>query len=495
MKNIFLLFILISPLFSQVDIEWQVFQNPVSNGELNGSNGFSSFYVDNNGILYIIGNLADNYISKDLGENWIKLTDTRSFFDMQSLNDGRLICQLNNQAFISDDSAATWQELDIPPYLNRIFAQDEDGTLWLGADGGLVHKNNLDGPWKKADGVDGRVWAFSSYEDKYLAGTFNIGFDEDEFGTKGELFHSDDNGLNWEQNALLSSDWYENAIFFDENTVVVSIRKEGGTAKAFRTSNGGNSWESVPLNDVNVGFTKINDNMAFAMLANSGPFLTTDKGKTWQPVISGLNSATNRFVMPVRLHKDGYALMSDMTGRTWRTKNKIDLEYVVKPYAPVLSYPENNSVLESAATLEWNNIENAEYEIAISKDANFENEDIYQSSENKLNIDNFEIGKNYFWKVRSISDGVKGPWSFTWNFKIDGTNGINQIKEVEEIYYSDNIIYANNLKSDLQIFDILGNKINSFNKGYSGRIFNNEINGIYFINYNGKAYKINSSNN
>lgn len=494
MKVFLLIFILINSLFSQVNIQWEPIQNPVSDGTLAGGKGFSSFYIDNNGRIYIIGNFADNVFSDDLGQTWNNLNDSRSFFEIKSLNDGRMISELNTILYISEDNGDSWTELDAPPYLVRVFAQDDSGNLWIGAGGGLAHKSNLDEPWDIVEGPKGRFVFLEQYEDQYLAGSFNIGFDTDEFGSKGHLFHSFDNSKSWEE-ALLNSEWFEKAIIFDENTAIVTIRKEGGTGRSFRTSNRGDSWESIPLNDVVVGFTKINDDVAFAMLANAGPLITTDKGQSWEPVMSGLNSATNRFVQPVQLHKDGYLFMADLTGRTWKSRNKIDFEYTVKPFAPILSYPENNSVLESAATLEWKNIEDVEYEVAISENMDFEDADIYVSSENKLQLDTYETGKTYFWKVRSIADDVKGSWSFAWNFKIDGTNSLDQIKEIEEIYYSGNDLFANNLRSDLEIFDLLGNKINSFNKGYSGRIFGNEINGIYFINYNGKSYKINLSNN
>ena len=493
MKIIILFFVLSASLFGQYDIAWERIDNPISDGTHSGS-GFTSFHIGNNGVFYIIGNWAENAYSTDKGETWKVIDNTGKefnsdgYFDMRSLNDGRLVSELQTKYYYSEDTAKTWEEIELPSHFVQGFGDDNSGKMWVGAADGLVYTTNFT-DWHKVDKVRGRIHCLEINNNQILAGAFNVGFAEEEFGTRGELFYSDDGGKNWEK-MLLQYEWFEQAIIFDENTMVVSVRREGGTGQGYRTVNGGDSWETISLNDVVVGFTKINKDTAFAVLANMGPVMTTDKGLTWQPIGNGIISTTNRFRLPIIIHPEGDMFLSDLTGAVWKANIKMKKSDQNALLAPVLENPKDKSSIKNALTLEWNSTNAEEYEIMVSENLWFEQPKIFNSNDNSLNDLDLDKSKNYYWKVRSINGDEKSNWSQSWSFEYDGLSNIRQLIERKDIIITTDNVIADNLTSDLTIYDILGNKINSFNKGYSGKLFGQTNQGIYFITIGDRVYKI-----
>ena len=183
------------------------------------------------------------------------------------------------------DGGATWTDQSITsthPYFEACsflsattgFLSADDGEIWKTTDGGdnwtkfVIGKNYINA-----------IWAFDT--NNLVAGN-----------SSGRLYRTADGGENvtdFTTDIIPANIMLYDIICFDENSLVMGGSNEGSI---FRSSDGGNTWNSVPkvIYRTILDIVRLDGTTALACSEVGLIIKTTDKGANWTKKTSGSNS-------------------------------------------------------------------------------------------------------------------------------------------------------------------------------------------------------------
>ncbi|HSR50568.1 MAG TPA: YCF48-related protein [Acidobacteriota bacterium] len=257
--------------------------------------GASSVLIDpsDSGVLVAGSNLNGVFHSQDDGQTWMQITQGIRSISVSSLtqapsNENRLyITTFSGGLLRSDDAGASWDFIlpqGAPQALRALLVDPQDDSSLVAAGRGGIY-SSLDG---------GQTW--TQVFDQFS--TFALHRVEETpqtllaAGAQASIVVSTDNGATWEAIEVT-----------DENLVVASVSTPAsdaetifaaGDAQVFRSTNGGQDWESVlqiPDDDLSslVPSTEIvrvspSDPQVVYATGSSGFFRSRDGGDTWRRV-------------------------------------------------------------------------------------------------------------------------------------------------------------------------------------------------------------------
>ncbi len=342
--------------------------------------------------------------------------------------------------------------------------------LFAGTDCGIYRSTNNGFAWErvyssKSEGMFGKkivincaLLGFIFYFQTYYINLY--GYDEDK-----NVFSTSDDGLKWFQNnaLFLDSDYegidcdsYEGSIiktiaFYNEkskksivlysngslnvktyfdlkvNSVKINIMRGGriifiGTDRGiYRSMDSGNNWALSGLEDINVySLVVINSNIIFAGTSR-GIFSSSDNGENWKKQSFGGDYIIKKMYM----NNDIVYMVTDM-GEVLYFYAQEGADPILNgngAYAPLLQKPVNKSTVPSNIALkwyDWNKIDNSIYQLQIATSETF-SEPIFLDeniSSKSYELKNLEIGKTYYWRVRSINLNGFTSWSEVFSFTV-----------------------------------------------------------------------------
>jgi len=113
-------------------------------------------------------------------------------------------------------------------------------------------------------------------------------------------------------------------------------------------------------------------------------------------------------------------------GATWSTDVPLSVSPPSLPTPSLLSPPNNSIGISSNPTLEWSKIDNANYQLQVSTNGNFNTLEIDQDglTDTTYSAQLSDL-TNYFWRVRAISNTETSQWSVTNNFTTSGKTSLS----------------------------------------------------------------------
>lgn len=178
-----------------------------------------------------------------------------------------LVAILINLA-ITVQGFAQWEKVNSPTYNFAAYSLHANGDeiYLLGSEYGWIHyTNSIINNWIKCDnGVENKLFkCITTYNDELY------------IGGEGQIFHSNDKGLNWTASSIIENNAYINAIAADDSVILA-----GHYNGVSRSVDGGLSW-SPPNNQVFINHLLIHDTMYYAGSQN-GLYRSVDRGVNWQ---------------------------------------------------------------------------------------------------------------------------------------------------------------------------------------------------------------------
>ncbi len=197
-----------------------------------------------------IDEIGQVFLSTDGGQNWLQTDSTPAFMSsaedihFTSLNDGWIIGQSFSAGSLyhTTDGGQNW--IPVPDFLGTYVAVDVVGTnIWAANVGGIFYYSTDNGSsWS-----EGALPGFPSVKDMDF-------FNEDvgyAVGSWGEAFRTDDGGLTWETLPTPNStDNFTDIFLLGEDELWLST----GSDKAYYTTNGGQGWSVMEIGSNGFGY-------------------------------------------------------------------------------------------------------------------------------------------------------------------------------------------------------------------------------------------------
>ncbi len=148
-------------------------------------------------------------------------------------------------------------------------------------------------------------------------------------GSHGTFSYSDDSGLKWTSLNFDTSLWLYDVAFMDSLTGFLV----GGnlhsritfTGVAYKTSDGGHTWDSIPLGGVQFSALDIAPDGVVTIKGQNKIYISHDNGIRWDTVTAPPGESPNavciRGKAGLMVGMGGYAASSADGGKTWKTLN------------------------------------------------------------------------------------------------------------------------------------------------------------------------------
>ncbi len=280
-------------------------------------------------------------------QGWYFLNPTPDGIDRFGLvmfSESSGMCRGNNSIFKTNDAGKTWREInfnvsDLP--FGSFSILDSSIAYAVMGSGKLI---------KTTDGCES--WKFvTQFPYNYNGVSFiskTLGFNIVTDSTrKSKIFRTSDGGLNWHETYSLDSSYLRGCSFLNQSTGYAvgykyqyNIFPYSYSSKILKTTNGGNSWNTIPSNfgDILSGTKFINKNTGFlfAWYNSSGLFMrTTNGGITW-------GDSVRRNVRDMRFFDDnsGYAIFdNNLLGKTTNAGKNWTTTAIANPTINYDTYP------------------------------------------------------------------------------------------------------------------------------------------------------------
>ena len=231
-----------------------------------------------------------------------------------------------NNVYLSIDNGDTWATKNngLPDHVNSIAINPVNGYIFVDSRGsevkskGLFRSTNRGESWVKVtNNMDITEILITESGKIYL-------------GSRGKVYYSSDNGNTWTQRSIGLPDRYVGPLALGtDGTLYVEALSAEASRVVYRSTNGGDTWLSLPLN-YNFKFIDItfsDDGSIFASRMNGNVLKSTDRGVTWTEVYTGEYSIWNIIYNPIT--KDifatgflsSYVYRSINLGASWELKN------------------------------------------------------------------------------------------------------------------------------------------------------------------------------
>jgi len=101
---------------------------------------------------------------------------------------------------------------------------------------------------------------------------------------------------------------------------------------------------------------------------------------------------------------------------------------------------------------------------------------------------NYQIGLDYYWRIRSISDVDTSSWSDTLKFTASNSNGVQELNDLIKIYPNpiSHLLHIINMGDaiDIEMIDVQGKSMGKWNISNSSTIdVSNLPTGMYYLKY------------
>lgn len=237
---------------------------------------------------YLYDSVTEKWKILNQGLHWPRLNDIA--ISPEYGNDGLLFSGSENNFLWFDDSTQAWQRVPVEVRLKRrILTRVNYYLRKLGV--GASWRNRLITPWSSDTRFPSAIGVSPSFsKDEALL-----------FGTRSSgLYASEDTGQNnrylWEANNQLITAIGYSPDFANDATIFTGIYNTG----LFKSSDGGDSWikvdEGIPAHKqtiLSISPNYADDRTVFAGNAN-GLYLTSDGGNTWKSIpLDGLGDTPN----------------------------------------------------------------------------------------------------------------------------------------------------------------------------------------------------------
>lgn len=217
------------------------------------------------------------YKSTDNGNSWNEIETQFDPFEIYSLyinKAGHILVGTNYQGRIyrSTDNGVTWENNNNGYTTGECwaFGESNDSILFAGNGEGKVYRStNYGDSWIFSGNLMALVFATDSNNTVYC-------------GTHLGLFKTTDNGLYWIQSSSFQDTAVSSILIDSENNIYISTGYYDNGNGVYYSTNGGNSWTHLGLDNKVVLSLAIDSNRTlYAGTKQDGLFKTTNMGKTW----------------------------------------------------------------------------------------------------------------------------------------------------------------------------------------------------------------------
>jgi hypothetical protein len=278
--------------------------------KVNNYNGDAMCYRD--GIVWIVADAL--YMSTDTGITWIskKLPKAKFYYDIQFYNQTQGILTSDTLTWITSDAGTSWQQLSQTAATSVCFLNGVNDFTFGGGvttDGGLSWSGSPQSGAYCVKYKNGTIYDFA-------ASTFFF----------GSIITSTDFGSTWQQgNTGIDVDSWSLAIdSCDVNRIYLSHEDMAIAtdqfSKIFLTTDRGDTWQTMvsqprPFFSGSVA----EGNFAiYCQTTSNGVFRSTDKGMTWSTIGGPSVGVDSRLIAAL---SDDLLLAVDSDGNVWRTDN------------------------------------------------------------------------------------------------------------------------------------------------------------------------------
>jgi len=396
-------------------VDWNLTNDGLQNTFLSG------LISDGNQSLYASTMKSGVYYSSNAGGNWTQQLNGFNKFDIQAIartKKGTLIAAQNRGAiFRSIDNGATWMKSDtgkpVTQSLNYYLMVSDSDHIFLG----LLCMLNFSGKWRTLYEIyrssdDGISWRMMSDSIQNVS-VQSIQIVDNAIllaGGGNGLFRSLDHGWSWNKinNAVGATPIMNMHYNRSTNRLLVA------TTKGLYVSNDrGDTFSPIDTTIVSQNWAVISNCDVFVISSGGNDVrLSSDAGKTWTQIASGLGSRDiNNFLWT----SDGN-LFAGTSGGVYQTAQNIS----VPPSAPQLVSPHDTSsnVLVSVM-LQWlASCNGSSYHLQVATDQSFTKIifDTTGLSNTQCNISNLKSFTQYFWRVQAFGNNLNSLWSDAWSF-------------------------------------------------------------------------------
>jgi len=419
--------------------------------------------------------------TSDGGEYWIiKHTNTNYSFTelfMLDQNTGWAIASTGapgDYIFKTIDGGDSWFQKAYYPdiYLRDIYFLDYQHGWACGRNGTIVHSTDGGNTWfqQYSNSLTGEIRAihFTSA---------NMGFAASQDAYVGEIFYTTTNGgVNWDSTHI----FIENVHIYGPQKIQFHNEQDGWLLLRnclLKTNDGGLNWNILIKH---YDFTDFND-MFFVgeniwITGNRGLILnSTNNGQSW-----GVQSIDNFPQFPSNNFKS-ISMVGENIGWVVGYPNAVlktvngGQNFIPNPSIPLLTYPENNSVVFEAPWFSWQRVYGMLYRLQISTDQSFnyiESDGIFMLNYAHPYM-NYKDSTRYYWRSRTENQIGVSDWSDVWSFSAGHIVGVENDNNSQPTFFSLSQNYPNpfNPTTSLQytvgslqfvtikVYDLLGREI------------------------------------
>jgi hypothetical protein len=246
----------------------------------------NTFAVSGNTIF--AGTARGLFLSTNNGTSWTAVNSGLTNMRINSLavsGSSIFAGSEGNGVFLSTNDGEHWTAVNSGLTDNHILslAVNQSQIVFAGTNGGVFHSTNNGVNWNAANAglsdpiakVDFLVNFFAVSGSIIFAGTYSSG---PAIEPAFSMFFSTNNGLNWEIDTAFSSNW-ASSLAVNSGNIFAGTYSRG----VVLSSNNGKSWLAVNsgLTDTNVRSLIVSGNNIFAGTYTGGVFLSTNNGASW----------------------------------------------------------------------------------------------------------------------------------------------------------------------------------------------------------------------
>lgn len=277
--------------------------------------------------------LSTGFRSNDLGATWKPMSVMPRA--MAAAADGSILIGTANGILRSVDDGETWTQ-----FSPEIASDSIDDLTVISADvmiarSGDAFLRTTDGGenWQKTGKIFPELafeyfsavsrFGVANRDTLFCAASPPIPFPDFSHDSNG-IYRSTDGGATWNltgfsEGTMVADTDYLGILGFGvapNGTILVGTQMLEGRGQVFRSGDYGASWSTTNLRDVCTSIARGPNGTWFATAVNSGVYRSTDDGRTWASISSGL---ADYRVFPLVLHSSGILVTIDVFGNVSRT--------------------------------------------------------------------------------------------------------------------------------------------------------------------------------
>jgi photosystem II stability/assembly factor-like uncharacterized protein len=324
MKTITLFLLLFAPAFALSQSPYWEHLDSTQNAST------LSLAVANSGKIFAGFSPARIAASNDRGQTWTTLWDTTEqnswvtpvfvdshdqIFAARSVRTPGEFGFFQGSLLRSTDTGASWIKSDSGMVVSDIhaLAADLSNTLLAGTHNGRIYRSADGGrTWQQvrsaAMGEEVECFAVDS-SNRILAGTY-LG------DSSGQVLQSTDHGLNWVPLASFHRCILSLAIGGGDTIYAGTYYGSFTNGGIYYSTDSGNRWEQLGLQNLSITSIILVDTKIIAVAFGRGVFLSTDTGKSWMSINSGLRDTS---VAAVVFHPSGFLFAGTESGGIHRS--------------------------------------------------------------------------------------------------------------------------------------------------------------------------------